>query len=106
MVQLVPFAKTSDVSSMLRRSPTSKGELYTIITNKDAHGGKGTLVAMDLSESMRKIVEICFPRATRVIDRFHVQKLALEAVQEIRIKRRWSGEGRLRLFPNACRDHL
>lgn len=96
----------------------SKGELYTIITNKDAHGGKGTLVAMvrgtkaetvidavkhigedsrekvlevtmDLSESMRKIVEICFPKATRVIDRFHVQKLALEAVQEIRIKRRW-----------------
>lgn len=46
-------------------------------------------VTMDLSESMRKIVEICFPRATRVIDRFHVQKLALEAVQEIRIKRRW-----------------
>ena len=96
----------------------SKGELYTIITNKDAHGNKGTLVAMvrgtkaetvikavkhigedsrekvvevtlDLSESMRKIVEICFPRATRVIDRFHVQKLALEAVQEIRIKHRW-----------------
>ena len=96
----------------------SKGELYTIITNKDAHGGKGTLVAMvrgtkaetvinavkhmgedsrekvmevtmDLSESMRKIVEVCFPKATRVIDRFHVQKLALEAVQEIRIKRRW-----------------
>ncbi len=46
-------------------------------------------VTMDLSESMRKIVEACFPRATRVIDRFHVQKLALEAVQEIRIKRRW-----------------
>jgi transposase len=96
----------------------SKGELYTIITNKDAHGGKGTLVAMvrgtkaetvinavkhigedsrekvmevtmDLSESMRKIVEVCFPKATRVIDRFHVQKLALEAVQEIRVKRRW-----------------
>ncbi|MBQ5547331.1 MAG: transposase, partial [Prevotella sp.] len=46
-------------------------------------------VTMDLSESMRKIVETCFPRATRVIDRFHVQKLALEAVQEIRIKHRW-----------------
>lgn len=96
----------------------SKGELYTIVTNKGAHGGRGTLgamvrgtkaetvieavkhigegsrervvgVTMDLLESMRKIVETCFPRATRVIDRFHVQKLALEAVQEIRIKRRW-----------------
>ena len=28
-------------------------------------------------------------QACRVIDRFHVQKLALEAVQEIRIKHRW-----------------
>jgi transposase len=29
------------------------------------------------------------PNATRVTDRFHVQKLALEALQEIRIKYRW-----------------
>jgi transposase len=29
-----------------------------------------------------------FPNATRVTDRFHVQKLAL-ALQEIRIKYRW-----------------
>jgi FMN phosphatase YigB (HAD superfamily) len=32
----------------------------------------------------------CFPNATRVIDRFHVQKLASEALQEIRIKYRWN----------------
>ena len=97
----------------------SNGELYTIIENKAAHGGKGTIVAMakgtkaetvisalehidetkremvkevtmDLSDSMRKIVKLSFPKATRVIDRFHVQKLALEAVQEIRIKNRWA----------------
>jgi transposase len=30
-----------------------------------------------------------FPNATRVTDRFHVQKIALEALQEIRIKYRW-----------------
>ncbi|MEO8255346.1 MAG: transposase [Flavobacterium sp.] len=30
-----------------------------------------------------------FPNATRVKDRFHVQKLALEALQQIRIKYRW-----------------
>lgn len=96
----------------------SKGELYTLVTNKEAHGGKGSLVAivkgvksedvinvleklpeeklqevkevtLDLSDSMRKIVRRCFTSATRVIDRFHVQKLACDAVQEIRVGHRW-----------------
>lgn len=96
----------------------SNGELYTILTNKAAKGKKGALVAMvkgtkaeDVSEainiiplrlrrkvkeitldmacSMRQITRKCFPNATRVIDRFHVQKLALDALQEIRIKHRW-----------------
>ena len=96
----------------------SNGELYTILTNREKHGGKGSIVAvvagtksedvievlekipeevlhtvrevtLDLSESMRKIVRRCFPKASRVIDRFHVQKLAFEATQEIRIKHRW-----------------
>ena len=31
----------------------------------------------------------CFPAAKRVTDRFHVQKLAYEAVQEMRVKARW-----------------
>ncbi|KAB6116664.1 transposase, partial [Bacteroides xylanisolvens] len=31
----------------------------------------------------------CFPRAMQVIDRFHVQKLVYEAVQELRITYRW-----------------
>ncbi len=30
-----------------------------------------------------------FPKAIQVIDRFHVQKLALEALQDIMIKHRW-----------------
>lgn len=38
---------------------------------------------------MRKIVRHCFPNAKRVIDRFHIQKLACDAVQEMRIKYRW-----------------
>lgn len=96
----------------------SNGELYTIITNREAHGGKGSIVAivkgtkaddviavveqipeealqgvkevtLDLSESMRKIVRRCFTSAIRVIDRFHIQKLACDAVQEIRIGHRW-----------------
>lgn len=42
-----------------------------------------------MAGSMKLIARSCFPRATRVIDRFHVQQLATEAVQEIRIKYRW-----------------
>lgn len=96
----------------------SKGELYTVVTNRDRHGRERSLVAivagtkadtviaaleripeellesveevtLDLSDSMRKIVRRCFHKAVRVIDRFHVQKLACDAVQEIRIKHRW-----------------
>ena len=96
----------------------SNGELYTIVTNRDRHGGECCLVAivkgvnsedvtkaiklipsdrrcaveevtLDLSDSMRKIVSVCFPRAMRVIDRFHIQKLACDAVQEMRIAHRW-----------------
>ena len=96
----------------------SRGELYTIVTNKDAHGRENSIVAiirgtdsdivlralrqikselrnrvteitLDLSESMHRICRLAFPKASRVIDRFHVQRLALDAVQEIRIKHRW-----------------
>lgn len=96
----------------------SHGELYTIVTNKDAKGKRGALVAtiegtksdniipflqkisikarktveeitLDLAGNMGLIARKCFPRATQVIDRFHVQQLASEALQEIRIKYRW-----------------
>ena len=46
-------------------------------------------VTLDMANSMRKIVRRCFPNARRVIDRFHVQKLAFDALQEMRIKHRW-----------------
>lgn len=46
-------------------------------------------MTLDLSDSMRKIVRTAFPKANRVIDRFHIQKLACDAVQELRIKHRW-----------------
>lgn len=96
----------------------SNGELYTILINRSAKGKKGSLIAMvkgttaetvihilhkiprskrrqvkevtlDMAGSMNLIAEKCFPKATRVIDRFHVQKLAYDALQEIRIKHRW-----------------
>ena len=42
-----------------------------------------------MAGNMGRIVKKSFPNATLVIDRFHVQKLALDALQEIRIKHRW-----------------
>ncbi|KAA6309524.1 hypothetical protein EZS27_038997 [termite gut metagenome] len=43
---------------------------------------------------MRKIVRRCFPKAIRVIDRFHVQKLAYDSLQEMRIAHRWDAINR------------
>ncbi|RZL10610.1 MAG: DDE transposase [Pedobacter sp.] len=97
----------------------SHGELYTIVTNKAAKGKKGSIVAivagtkaetvisvlhriterarkkvkeitLDMAGNMELICKRCFPEATRVTDRFHVQKLATEALQEMRIKHRWA----------------
>lgn len=97
----------------------SQGELYTVITNKEANGRKGCLVAMmkgtdserirdllvkkiplkkrreveevslDMAACMQQIIRRTFTKATLVTDRFHVQKLAYEAVQQMRIKHRW-----------------
>lgn len=39
---------------------------------------------------MKFIVKSAFSKAKRVIDRFHIQKLVCDAVQEIRIVHRWN----------------
>ena len=96
----------------------SNGELYTIVTNRERGTRDQCLVAivfgtkandvidalmhipenvrnqvkevtLDLANSMQKIVKTCFAKADKVIDRFHIQKLAGDAVQEVRIKHRW-----------------
>jgi transposase len=96
----------------------SNGELYTIITNKGRKGLSGSLLAiirgtdvatvrevllkmprrirwkvreitLDMAPNMEAIAKLCFPSAMLVTDRFHVQKLCYEAVQEMRIKYRW-----------------
>ncbi|WP_293690842.1 transposase, partial [Spirosoma sp. 48-14] len=46
-------------------------------------------VTLDMAGNMALIVKKCFPKATQVTDRFHVQQLALEAVQDMRIAYRW-----------------
>lgn len=96
----------------------SNGELYTAMTNRASRGGRGTIIAivkgvaaeavtealmridedkrmtvreitMDMSGSMRFIVRRCFPKAIRTIDRFHIQELACDALQEMHIAHRW-----------------
>jgi transposase len=92
----------------------SQGELYTVLTNKARHGKHGALVAIvkgtktevvsealrripgairatvqtvtrDLDASMAQIATACFPNAQQIEDRFHVQQLVSEALQEIRV---------------------
>ena len=96
----------------------SNGDVYSILTNKAAHGGKGSLVAMvkgvsadtvadilkkiplrkrlmvktvttDLSSAMMLIVRRVFLRASLINDRFHVQQLISEAIDQLRIRHRW-----------------
>ena len=93
----------------------SNGDLYTIISNKDAHGRKGALVAiasgtklqdvveavmhihwylrcklrqvtMDFSEGMHQIVMKCFAYVTSTLDRFHIQQLVTDSMRELSIK--------------------
>lgn len=38
-------------------------------------------ITLDMAGNMNLIAKKCFPNAVRVTDRFHVQKLAVEALQ-------------------------
>ena len=46
-------------------------------------------VNVDMAANMHYAIAKSFPRAEVVVDRFHVQKLAQEALQDIRISYRW-----------------
>jgi transposase len=112
------FAENISERLSIDETSFSNGELYTIVSCKSAKGKKGTILAtirgtkaddiiavlekiplrarnkvkevtMDIALNMAKAICRCFRNARRVIDRFHVQKLAYDAVQELRIKYRW-----------------
>ena len=92
-----------------------QGELYTIVHNKDAHGRKGSIIAvvkgtnpadvlrvlmqlpadkremvesitMDLSDCMRAIAREAFPKAIAIRDCFHVVKRGGEGCEDIRLR--------------------
>jgi transposase len=116
--QWLVFPENIGTHLSIDETSLSQGELYTIISNKAAKGKKGSLVAMvkgtvsdeviavleqicekqrakvkeitvDLAPTMHRIARRCFPKSSIVSDRFHVQKLAMDAVQELRIQYRW-----------------
>ena len=90
-------------------------DVRTILTNKDGHGRKGSMIAivkgtnaddivkvllqlpedkrnavkevtMDFSDSMYSIVQASFPNATIVIDCFHIIKRCRDSIEELRLK--------------------
>lgn len=112
------FAGNTGQRLSIDETALSNGELYTIVTNKAAKGRSKAIVAMikgtqadritevlekiperlrnrveevtmDMAANMISAVRRCFRNAHHVIDRFHVQKLAHDAAQDVRIKYRW-----------------
>ncbi len=110
-----------------------QGELYTIVTNKEKKGKQGSLVAMikgtkntvvspvlsiipfkqrlnvqeitaDMANSMDWIIRDNFMQATKIIDRFHVQQLVSEALQEVRIKHRFAAIEEENTLIQAAKD--
>lgn len=97
----------------------SKGELYTFVTNKNTgKRNKKSVVAiingtetktiqavlekiplakrlivkevtLDMAPNMGLAVERCFPNSNKTIDRFHVVRLVMDAMQHLRVKLRW-----------------
>ena len=73
---MIKGTDSQNVSKILKKIPEKKRNKVREVT-------------LDMATSMQKIVKSCFPRAMQVTDRFHVQKLSYEALQEIRIRHRW-----------------
>ena len=111
----------------------SSGEVYTFLTDKAAHGGRGSLVAvvhgtkaenviavlnlisrekrigveevtLDLSSSMMLIVRTVFPKARITNDRFHVQKLFYDAIDDLRISLRRMARDLENELMRKCRE--
>ena len=108
------FPENMGENMSLDETCLSDGEVYTILSNKDAHGKRGSLAAivkgtlaetviaafkkigaesrakvlevtMDLADNMHVIAHECFPNAIVTLDRFHVQKDCYEAMQHLRV---------------------
>ena len=111
----------------------SSSEVYTFLTNKEGQGGPGTLVAvihgtkaetviaviekiplykrlqvreitLDLSSSMMLIARTVFPKARITNDRFHVQKVYYDAIDDLRVSLRWMARDLENREIRECRE--
>lgn len=110
---ITPYLSIDEVS-------LSKGELYTFVTNKNTgvknkknvvaiiNGTEAKTiqevleriplqkrkevkeVSMDMAPSMGLAIKNSFPNCSMVIDRFHVVRLVMDAMQHIRVSLRWA----------------
>lgn len=112
------FPKNIGKKLSIDETSLSNGELYTILTNKAAKGRKGSVIAivkgtdsktvtdilrkipvadrmavkeitLDMSSSMEWIASQSFMNAVHISDRFHVQQLVSDALQDVRVALRW-----------------
>lgn len=96
----------------------AKGELYTIVSSQNGFIKRKTIIAtikgtkskeiikvleripldkrksvkevtLDMAKNMESAVKMTFPEAELVVDRFHVVRLVIDALQHTRIKLRW-----------------
>ena len=105
-----------DENMALDETAMSKGELHTLLTRKSARCKQGTIgamvegtnadeisahiiansteeqrsrvkeITMDFSENMHTIAERCFPEATKTIDLFHLIRLLINDMQDLRVR--------------------
>ena len=73
VIAIVKGTKAQTVSAILKRLPESEREKVTEIT-------------MDFSDSMFSIAKQCFPKATIVIDCFHIVQRLCEGLEEMRLR--------------------
>lgn len=110
-------------------------DLFTILSNKEGHGREGTIIAMvrgtksedvisilmqfpqedrdrvkevtmDLSDSMRSIVEAVFPNAIITLDCFHIIKRCLDAIEELRLRYKREAQAEIRRAERRFRARL
>jgi transposase len=70
---------------------TESEKIKSLLIRKIPHRKRRKVkeVSLDMAANMERIIRKTFTAASLVTDRFHVQKLAYDAVQEMRIAYRW-----------------
>ena len=74
---MIKGVESENIISILQKIPTNICNVVKEIT-------------LDMSSSFTKVMKTCFSKAIIVIDRFHLQQLANECIQRLRVNLRWT----------------